>query len=337
MAALKKSIEKPATTRQGERRTRRQAARKARRPAAPAKKRARPRASGRYRWRSAQARHRDLQPQARLQEDRGAHGAQAQGQGRQLRRPEARRHAAALRLPARARRRAQELGGAQGARASTPTTSGWPCAPRTIRSTTATFEGTIPKGEYGGGTVMLWDRGRWDPGAGQGPAKTIEEGHLHFTLDGERMKGEWVMFRLKRRPGEKAERGCSRRSPTISPSRHEGDALVEDGRPASPPAGRWPRSPPAADVWRPNRGGAKRGRAKRKARPPPAVPAAAARHPGRRRADRHGWLHEINMTAIAAARHGGGGGRRPGPARATTGATSSADRQGGARRFPPAA
>jgi bifunctional non-homologous end joining protein LigD len=69
----------------------------------------------------------------------------------------------------------------------------------------ATFEGTIPKGEYGGGTVMLWDRGTWIPAPGKDPRKTLEEGHLHFTLEGERMKGEWVMFRLKRRPGERGE------------------------------------------------------------------------------------------------------------------------------------
>ena len=54
----------------------------------------------------------------------------------------------------------------------------------------ATFEGTIPKGEYGGGTVMLWDRGTWTPMPGKNPRKTIEDGHLHFTLHGERMKGE---------------------------------------------------------------------------------------------------------------------------------------------------
>src|SRR6188768_868703 len=63
----------------------------------------------------------------------------------------------------------------------------------------ADFEGTIPKGEYGGGTVMLWDQGRWIPEPGKDPKKTIEEGHLHFTLEGDRMKGEWVMFRLKPR------------------------------------------------------------------------------------------------------------------------------------------
>jgi len=69
----------------------------------------------------------------------------------------------------------------------------------------ATFEGLIPKGEYGGGTVMLWDRGTWTPDPRKDPRKTIGEGHLHFTLDGERMKGEWVMFRLKPRGRERTE------------------------------------------------------------------------------------------------------------------------------------
>jgi bifunctional non-homologous end joining protein LigD len=67
----------------------------------------------------------------------------------------------------------------------------------------ATFEGTIPKGQYGGGTVMLWDRGTWESIPGKDPRKTLEEGHLHFILHGERMKGEWLMIRLKPRPGEK--------------------------------------------------------------------------------------------------------------------------------------
>jgi bifunctional non-homologous end joining protein LigD len=69
----------------------------------------------------------------------------------------------------------------------------------------AAFEGTIPKGQYGGGTVMLWDRGSWIPHPGKDPRKTLAEGHLHFTLEGERMKGEWIMIRLKPRAGEKNE------------------------------------------------------------------------------------------------------------------------------------
>ncbi len=68
----------------------------------------------------------------------------------------------------------------------------------------ATFEGTIPKGEYGGGTVMLWDRGTWAPIAGKS-ARDLEKGHLHFTLDGERMRGEWLLIRLKPRGKERNE------------------------------------------------------------------------------------------------------------------------------------
>jgi bifunctional non-homologous end joining protein LigD len=67
-----------------------------------------------------------------------------------------------------------------------------------------TFEGTIPAGEYGGGTVMLWDRGTWEPIAGKS-AKDLEKGHLHFIVHGERMKGEWLLIRLKPRPREKNE------------------------------------------------------------------------------------------------------------------------------------
>lgn len=69
----------------------------------------------------------------------------------------------------------------------------------------ARFEGTIPKGQYGGGTVMLWDEGTWEPVGGKDPSKTIEQGHLHFTLHGARMKGEWLLVRMKPRPGEKGE------------------------------------------------------------------------------------------------------------------------------------
>lgn len=69
----------------------------------------------------------------------------------------------------------------------------------------AGFEGTIPKGEYGGGTVMLWDEGTWTPAPGKDPRKTLAEGHLHFTLHGGRMKGEWLLIRLKPRGKEKRE------------------------------------------------------------------------------------------------------------------------------------
>jgi bifunctional non-homologous end joining protein LigD len=59
------------------------------------------------------------------------------------------------------------------------------------------FEGTIPKGEYGGGTVQLWDRGFWAPLPGQEARAAIRHGSLKFLLAGERLKGEWVLVRMK--------------------------------------------------------------------------------------------------------------------------------------------
>ncbi len=56
------------------------------------------------------------------------------------------------------------------------------------------FEGVIPAGEYGGGTVMLWDRGWWEPEGD--PRKDYAKGHLRFTLHGEKLKGSWTLVRL---------------------------------------------------------------------------------------------------------------------------------------------
>jgi bifunctional non-homologous end joining protein LigD len=66
-----------------------------------------------------------------------------------------------------------------------------------------TFEGTIPKGQYGGGTVMLWDQGRWE--AEDDPHKGYAKGHLNFRLEGEKLHGAWHLVRLKKRPGERQE------------------------------------------------------------------------------------------------------------------------------------
>ena len=56
------------------------------------------------------------------------------------------------------------------------------------------FEGTIPKGEYGGGTVMLWDRGYWE---GEDPDKGFAKGDLKFTLEGGKLHGSWVLVRMR--------------------------------------------------------------------------------------------------------------------------------------------
>jgi bifunctional non-homologous end joining protein LigD len=61
------------------------------------------------------------------------------------------------------------------------------------------FEGIIPEGEYGGGTVMLWDRGTWEPEGD--PHKGYAKGDLKFKLHGEKLKGSWVLARMKGKSG----------------------------------------------------------------------------------------------------------------------------------------
>src|ERR1700742_3764886 len=63
------------------------------------------------------------------------------------------------------------------------------------------FEGTIPKGQYGGGTVMLWDHGAWE--AVGDAKKGLAKGELKFALHGERLKGQWVLVRMRDNAREK--------------------------------------------------------------------------------------------------------------------------------------
>jgi bifunctional non-homologous end joining protein LigD len=62
------------------------------------------------------------------------------------------------------------------------------------------FEGTIPKGQYGGGTVMVWDRGYWDC---DDPERAYDKGKLDFTLEGGKLHGGWILTRMRQREGEK--------------------------------------------------------------------------------------------------------------------------------------
>ena len=65
------------------------------------------------------------------------------------------------------------------------------------------FEGIIPAGQYGGGTVMLWDQGTWAPQAGYEDVDAgLRDGHLKFTMDGVKMHGKWALIRMKPRPKE---------------------------------------------------------------------------------------------------------------------------------------
>jgi len=65
------------------------------------------------------------------------------------------------------------------------------------------FEGTIPAGQYGAGSVIIWDEGRWQPEGD--PAAGMKKGHLIFTLEGHKLHGRWHMVRLKPRRGEKRD------------------------------------------------------------------------------------------------------------------------------------
>ncbi len=65
------------------------------------------------------------------------------------------------------------------------------------------FEGAIPKGEYGGGTMIVWDRGFWTPA--YDAEKGLAKGHLEFELFGKRLQGRWHLVRIKQRASEKSE------------------------------------------------------------------------------------------------------------------------------------
>lgn len=66
----------------------------------------------------------------------------------------------------------------------------------------AEFEGIIPKGEYGGGTVMVWDFGTWEPEGDEDPLKAWKQGKLKFTLTGLKLKGSWALVRMGGRAGQ---------------------------------------------------------------------------------------------------------------------------------------
>ena len=63
------------------------------------------------------------------------------------------------------------------------------------------FEGVIPKGQYGGGDVIVWDWGHWTPAKDSDAAKAIRKGELHFDLEGERLRGRFVLVRTDRSSG----------------------------------------------------------------------------------------------------------------------------------------
>ena len=93
-----------------------------------------------------------------------------------------------------------------------------------------TFEGIIPEGNYGGGTVMVWDRGTYYV-YGEQPVKSLREGKLHLVLDGEKAKGEWTLVRIRGRDGEKNQWLILKTGADAKPiSKKREDQSVKTGR-----------------------------------------------------------------------------------------------------------
>jgi bifunctional non-homologous end joining protein LigD len=181
------------------------------------------------------------------------------------------------------------------------------------------FEGTIPKGEYGGGTVMLWDRGYWAPEAGyEAVGKALEKGRIKFVMEGERMHGGWMLFRTRRdargraswmlvkardqaaRPGDA---GPSERDRSVASDRTMGEITAGKGRAATPFM--TARGAAAGAVWHSDRGagpaglsepaGSSRGaEGPQAARLPDFVAPQLARSVGKPPSD-DGWGHEIKF------------------------------------------
>jgi len=121
------------------------------------------------------------------------------------------------------------------------------------------FEGTIPHGEYGGGTVLLWDRGTWQP-VGDAAA-SLAAGHLKFDLFGDKLRGRWALVRLKARPnargrkGDDGDRNWLLVKDRDAHARPESEWNVTEARPESVESGRdLPAIAKESDrVWHSNR------------------------------------------------------------------------------------
>ncbi|MFT0858728.1 DNA ligase D [Ancylobacter sp. G4_0304] len=162
------------------------------------------------------------------------------------------------------------------------------------------FEGTIPKGQYGGGTVMLWDRGGWTP-IGD-PHAGYAKGHLEFELHGEKLSGRWHLVRMAKRRGEKADNWLLIKGEDEA-ARPDDAADILDKRPESVKTGRSmdeitedapPHKAAKTSPGRPKRAGrVKAATAPAEPLPefvPPQLASLGAKAPAGK-----GWTHEIKF------------------------------------------
>ena len=85
------------------------------------------------------------------------------------------------------------------------------------------FEGTIPKGQYGGGTVMLWDRGYWEPEGNKSPGEALKKGDFKFVLQGKRLHGSFVLVRMRN------DRDGGKRTNWLLIKHHDEHSVEENG------------------------------------------------------------------------------------------------------------
>jgi bifunctional non-homologous end joining protein LigD len=176
------------------------------------------------------------------------------------------------------------------------------------------FEGTIPQGQYGGGTVMLWDRGTWEPQEGEDPREGYRKGRLKFILHGERMKGGWTLVRMGPRAQERGSDNwllIKERDSEAKPG--QGTLLVDKGT-KSIASGRTMEQigdAPDRNVWHSNRSDDAEA-PKPKAKPAPAKKAAGKKNVAKKSAlpdfvpptlatlvdhppAGNNWVHEIKI------------------------------------------
>jgi bifunctional non-homologous end joining protein LigD len=165
------------------------------------------------------------------------------------------------------------------------------------------FEGTIPKGEYGGGTVMLWDTGTWEP-AGD-PHAGLEKGELKFRVEGERLHGSWVLVHTGGRRGREENEWLLIKERDDQAHAGEPDPWSADDRSVSTG-----RSMDEIAAGAPGHDGAgARADHKRRTPVPDAVPLSLAtlvESPP----EGDGWLHEIKYDGYRIAARAGGGDAR---------------------------
>ena len=164
------------------------------------------------------------------------------------------------------------------------------------------FEGIIPAGQYGGGTVLLWDRGTWNPLFD--PAEALAAGHLKFELLGEKLRGRWALVRLKSRGRAAGGHGADDRSWLLvkdrdAHARPEAEWSVTESRPESVVTGRDLDAIAAASdrVWHSDRGRVDlSGLSGAKAAPMPAWVRPAQPKRARTVPDGENWLHEVEIA-----------------------------------------